>query len=124
MKPDNPQYRVPIAVDLLNFKKEDLELPYGLKDAKVLYHIKSVGDFKAFKNRKDFLDRHRTADIWLTTNDGTPLMAIYKSPFCETEDAAFALFKTLRQQRYNDDEYDDETDVKKEREWWVRQSGL
>jgi len=103
-EPGSPYYRVPIAVDLLNFNKDALKTPAEFGEVKVQYYVKGIGNYEAYKNKKNWLNQHSMADVWVSTEDGTPLYALYKSPFASQEEMSFAFFKSLRAERYSDDE--------------------
>lgn len=76
-------------------------------DAVTQYEWKTVGQYKDEK-RKEWLKDHAKADVFVVNQDGTPLYALYTSPYGSHEESTHHLFKTLRAQKLNEWEYEDD----------------
>ena len=109
--PGSPFYREPITIDLYNYKEEDLKSAFGNygDSPKLHYYINTITKHSSIKNKKDWFNKHYNADILVSSNDGTPLYALYNSPFSESEKTAQVFFSTLRSQ-YESKQYFDETE--------------
>lgn len=71
----------------------------------IQYEWKTVGQYKDDR-RKEWLKHHSKADVQVVNQDGTPLYALYVSPYGEHEEATHHLFKYLRANKLN--EWEDE----------------
>jgi hypothetical protein len=71
------------------------------------YEWKTVAQYKEEK-RLEWLEQHRNASALVVNQEGTPLYALYTSPYGSNEEAVHQLFKHLRAIKLN--EWEEELD--------------
>jgi len=96
MNNDKALIKVPIPPELTYEDRAynpDLDMPQ--------YEWKTVGQYKD-ERRMDWLKDHHKADVVVVNQEGTPLYALYTSPYGSHEEATYHLFKTLRANMLNE----------------------
>lgn len=101
---DQTQVKIakPIPVD---FSKKSLD---PSEVTPVQYELKTIGRLtqeRDLEYHREWLTKHDKADVTVVNQDGQPIYAVYKSPLADHVEMTDALFKILRSQRLNEDEY-------------------
>lgn len=69
------------------------------------YEYRTVASFEAERESKitrEFLTKHKEADVLVCNQSGTPLYALYKTPFATHNESTEYLFKMIRANKLNE----------------------
>ena len=71
------------------------------------YEMMTLAEYEGWQTR-EWYEQHKYATAIVVNQSGAPLYAMYKSPQADHDESTAHLFKTLRADRLNDWEHDDE----------------
>lgn len=77
---------------------------HNTDDWKIIAQYRHEKEAERHRYEKEWYEKHCQADVLVVNQNGVPLYAVYKHPAAGHEESVAHLFKTLRAQKYFEDE--------------------